>query len=191
VTYRTVADLVAELLAVEARAAAVEAHRKELRSELEDRARAEHVLSGALPRWSVPGAGTASWCERKGTMHPADLGALLGWVEATAPEMIERAVSPVLLNTLAKTCAVTPDGRVVTPGGELVPGLAVTEATHYLSVRLDREAKARAVAELAVDTGSTVVADLTGAWAAGEAPDLDLDAERARTWATPAPEERW
>ena len=195
---RTVAELAAELLTVEARAAALEEHRKALRAELEERARQEHAGSGALPRWATP-VGTVSWCERKGSLAVLDDAAFRAWARATYGDRgVVESVAGFVVNEVVKTAAVTPEEReLITPDGELVPGVRMGPESHYLSVRLDREAKARAVAELAVDLGATVVADVSDPPAERLDPDDHLlgtprgRAEYARRHPGDIIEERW
>jgi hypothetical protein len=150
-TDRRIADVAAELLAVEAELAGIEAQKKALRAELADRAAAVHKSEGAAPSWKMPALGSVTWCVP--TERPvvvADPPALLAWAEVSRPEAIERAVASWLVNELAKTSTALPDGSLVTPDGEQVPGLLLGPPKNpYLAVRIDAEAKARAAAAVA------------------------------------------
>lgn len=94
--------------------------------------------------------------------HAANVAAMLNTVVARMPgraqlstdEAPRLAFLTALTTGAADGYAVVPDpedddapARVFTASGEIVPGLVVTRR-RYLSVRLDKEAKARAVAEV-------------------------------------------
>jgi len=145
---RQVAELVRELLDVEARAEALDQRRKKLRAELEVIAREEHERSGACPGWKVAGAGRVTWCERRGRIVEAEPAKFLRWAEKHRPEAVVSSVAGWLVNELGTAGVVTPDGRLVDSNGVVVDGLALTPTTYYLSARLDSEAKRRAAAEL-------------------------------------------
>lgn len=144
-------DTVQALLAVEAQSKALDARKTELRNQLDTHLRAVWESEGIVSTLKAPGLGTVSLsgCDST-TLEVTDPDAYLEWAKENHPDLVRvvTLVEASLLTALGKSGVSDPDGRLITGDGEMVPGVEVVAKRPYLSVRLDREAKARAVAEL-------------------------------------------
>ena len=143
--------LLDELLHVEATHKALDARKTELRNQLDNHLRSVWESEGIVSTLKAPGLGTVSLsgCDST-TLEITDPDAYLEWAKENHPDLVRivTLVEASLLTALGKSGASDPDGRLITNDGEMVPGVEVVAKRPYLSVRLDREAKARAVASL-------------------------------------------
>ena len=171
-------ETVQALLEVEAKAKALDSRRTELRDILDDHLRGVWETEGIASTLKAPGLGsvTLAGCDST-TTEVVDGGAFHAWavenhpesvavvirLQGTTPDQLRAVdslmqtaadlgaritteVDPGLLVGLAKG-GVANEGRLFTEDGQ-VEGVEVRAKRPFLSVKLDREAKARAVAAL-------------------------------------------
>lgn len=144
-------ETVQALLVVEAQAKALDARKAELRNQLDEHLRSVWENDGIVSTLKAPGLGTVSLAGCDSTsLEVVDPDAYLQWAKENHPDLVRvvTIVESSLLTALGKSGAVDPDGRLITDEGELVPGIEAVARRPYLRVALDREAKARAIAEL-------------------------------------------
>lgn len=151
----TIRSMLEELLADTARRDALDARIKTLRGELEAELTARLEADGAVPSVKAGGLGSATLAaadpERPSyKITVVDEAALTAWVAERFPSEVETVtrVRPAFLGAITEGAKVLPDGSCMTDDGELLAGVAGQRRNPYLSVRLDREAKDRARAEL-------------------------------------------
>jgi hypothetical protein len=144
-------EAVQALLEVEAQVKALDTKRSELRAVLDDHLRGVWETEGIASTLKAPGLGTVllAGCDSTVT-EITDPDAYTRWAQENHPDLVRTAplVETSLLTALTKGGVVDPDGRLVTGDGEVVPGVEVRPRRPYLTVKLDREARARAVAAL-------------------------------------------
>lgn len=151
-----VSDTLEELLEVEARMAAMEVRKTQLRKELQDRAEKSFREDGAKPTWRCNGLGTALLAGGD-TFSPAivDPAAYLAWCKENHPSnvvMIE-SVEPALLKAIESEGMIerveddVDEARLVDSDGVIVPGVICRRSKLSLRVSLDKEAKQRAIRE--------------------------------------------
>jgi hypothetical protein len=122
----TNADLAKEVARREALAAAYAASAKQLREELDRRARTAYAEQGVGVSWKVPDLGRITLPLSEEAPVISDIEALTKWVRERHPEEIQTVeqVRAAFQTWLLQHVEITTDGDVITPDGEIVPGMA-------------------------------------------------------------------
>lgn len=148
----SIRDDVAELLRLDARAAALKARQDVLRRSLLDAALTTLEQEGAAPTWRVAGAGSVGLTVRTPKPVVVDSDTLLSWVEERygddAVETVRRLRSDWLDGFWAFCSLVEANCSVISEDGEQVPGVVLQSTPPFLTVRLSKEAKLGAAIDL-------------------------------------------
>lgn len=215
---RTV-DLVAHLAALEARMGAIGEEAAKIRTALTARMVAQYQRDGMAPTGRAPGLGTVSLTLPKDRIMVTREGRAEfdSWVAERYPvetlatvkvdagdadrvvEVLEAAgvthrgvevqMHPAREKAITESAVLTDSGEIITPAGEVIPGVAHIPAPEptRISVRLNPEAKARAAAELADPAVLEVLTRPLGSPLAAAAPEPVQPAEDVPDDATGVP----
>jgi hypothetical protein len=136
------AELAKEVARREALGAAWNASAKELREELDRQARAEHAEQGTGVTWTIRDLGKVTLPVSTEAPIVSDIDALLKWVRQRHPEHVETVeqVQAAFQTWLLQNVEITEDSKVVSPDGEIVPGMAVREGNRPKSLTITIDA---------------------------------------------------
>lgn len=135
------AELAKEVARREALAVAWTDSAKELRADLHRRALAEFEQEGTGVSWTIRDLGKVILPLSTEAPVISDLDALLKWVKERHPEHVEtiEQVRAAFQTWLLQNVEITETGDVVSPDGEIVPGMAVREGNKPKSLTITVE----------------------------------------------------
>lgn len=143
----TTQELLTDLLNVEAQAKALDKKRTELRDALDQDLRTRWEEDGIATTLKAPGLGSVTLAGTEATAPQiVDDAAYLEWAREHHPDLVRTVtlVEASLLTALCKEGKADSEDRLVTPDGEVVPGVELRARRPWISIRLSAEAKARA-----------------------------------------------